>query len=115
MRELDLEIEQLLSKAEKADSAPLEGCLSIPEEVQRRIERKARLAHHPRRILRIPGPSLVDPRASHIDLLDRIHHEMHQVIRPHPFPQIRGREHRGIVIDVHEARRHAPFNSFLPL
>ena len=44
MRELDLEIEELVGKAEKADSAPLEDGLSIPEEVQRRTERKARLA-----------------------------------------------------------------------
>jgi transposase len=44
MRALDLEIEELLQKAEKADSAPLEDGLSIPEEVQRRAERKAKLA-----------------------------------------------------------------------
>jgi transposase len=44
MRELDLEIEQLLRKAENADSTPLDDGLSIPEEVQRRQERKAQLA-----------------------------------------------------------------------
>jgi hypothetical protein len=44
MRELDLEIEELLHKAEEADSTPLEDGLSIPEEVQRRQERKALLA-----------------------------------------------------------------------
>jgi transposase len=44
MRELDLEIEQLLRKAEDADSTPLDDGLSIPEEVQRRQERKAQLA-----------------------------------------------------------------------
>jgi hypothetical protein len=43
MRELDLEIEQLLRKAEDADSTPLDDGLSIPEEVQRRQERKAQL------------------------------------------------------------------------
>jgi len=43
MRELDLEIEELLHKAEEADSTPLEDGLSIPEEVQRRQERKALL------------------------------------------------------------------------
>lgn len=36
MRELDLEIGELLAKAEEADSTPLEDGLSIPEEVQRR-------------------------------------------------------------------------------
>lgn len=44
MRELDLEIKELLAKAEEADSTPLEDGLSIPEEVQRRQERKALLA-----------------------------------------------------------------------
>ena len=44
MRELDLEIEELLRKAEDADSTPLEDGLSIPEEVQRRQQRKAQLA-----------------------------------------------------------------------
>lgn len=44
MRELDLEIDELLKKADAADSAPLEDGLSIPEQVQRRQERKAQLA-----------------------------------------------------------------------
>ena len=44
MQELDLEIEELLRKAEDADSTPLDDGLSIPEEVQRRQERKAQLA-----------------------------------------------------------------------
>ena len=44
MQELDLEIEKLIAKAEKADSTPLEDGLSIPQEIQRRQERKAKLA-----------------------------------------------------------------------
>lgn len=44
MQELDLEIEELLRKAEDADSTPLDDGLSIPEEVQRRQERRAQLA-----------------------------------------------------------------------
>ena len=44
MEELDLEIEELLRKAENADSTPLGDGLSIPAEVQRRQERKAKLA-----------------------------------------------------------------------
>lgn len=44
MQQLDLEIAELLKKAEEADSTPLEDGLSIPEEVQRRQERKAMLA-----------------------------------------------------------------------
>jgi transposase len=44
LRQLDLEVAELLKKAEDADSTPLEDGLSIPEEVQRRQERKAMLA-----------------------------------------------------------------------
>jgi transposase len=44
MQELDLEIEELLRKAEDADSTPLDDGLSIPAEVQRRQERQAQLA-----------------------------------------------------------------------
>jgi hypothetical protein len=44
MQELDLEIQEMLRKAEEADSTPLEDGLSTPEEVQRRQERKAQLA-----------------------------------------------------------------------
>ena len=44
MRECDLEIAELMAKAETADSTPLEDGLSIPEEICRRQERKARLA-----------------------------------------------------------------------
>ena len=41
---MDLEIEEFLRKAENADSTPLGDGLSIPAEVQRRQERKAKLA-----------------------------------------------------------------------
>ena len=44
MRELDLEIAELMKKAEQADATPLDDGLSIPEELQRRAERKAKLA-----------------------------------------------------------------------
>lgn len=44
MQELDLEIGELLVKAEQADSTPLDDGLSIPEEVERRVQRKAMLA-----------------------------------------------------------------------
>ena len=44
MRQMDLEIAELLRKAEAADATPLEDGLSIPEEIRRRQERKARLA-----------------------------------------------------------------------
>src|ERR1039458_7803163 len=44
MRELDLEIAELMKKAEAADATPLDDGLSIPEELQRRVQRKAKLA-----------------------------------------------------------------------
>jgi transposase len=44
MRELDLEIAELMKKAEAADATPLDDGLSIPGELQRRAERKAKLA-----------------------------------------------------------------------
>ena len=44
MQRLDLEIEALLAKAEQADRVPLAEGLSIPEEIQRRQERKSKLA-----------------------------------------------------------------------
>jgi len=43
MRQLDLEVAQLLRKAEEADATPLADGLTIPAEVQRRQERKAQL------------------------------------------------------------------------
>lgn len=43
MRELDLEVAELLKKAEDADSTPLEDGLTVPKEIARREERKAKL------------------------------------------------------------------------
>jgi transposase len=44
IEQLELEVKALLAKAEQADSTPLEQGLTIPQEVQRRQERKAKLA-----------------------------------------------------------------------
>ena len=44
IQQLDVEVQELLAKAEQADSTPLEDGLTIPEEIQRRQERKAKLA-----------------------------------------------------------------------
>jgi transposase len=41
--QLDLEVKELLAKAEQADSTPLQDGLSIPQEITRRQERKAAL------------------------------------------------------------------------
>jgi transposase len=42
--QLELEVQQLLVKAEQADATPLQDGLTIPEEITRRQERKAALA-----------------------------------------------------------------------
>ena len=44
IEQLELEVQELMAKAEQADSTPLEDGLSIPAEIQRRQERKAKLA-----------------------------------------------------------------------
>jgi transposase len=44
LRELDLEIAELMAKAEQADATPLQDGLTIPDEIERRAERKAKLA-----------------------------------------------------------------------
>jgi transposase len=44
IQELELEVQQLLAKAEQADATPLQEGLTIPEEIVRRQERKAALA-----------------------------------------------------------------------
>lgn len=44
MRQLDLEVAELLAKAEQADATPLQDGLSVPDEVARRQTRKAKLA-----------------------------------------------------------------------
>jgi transposase len=44
LQQLELEVEELLAKAEQADATPLEDGLSIPEEMERRQQRKAKLA-----------------------------------------------------------------------
>jgi transposase len=43
IEQLELEVQQLVAKAEQADSAPLQDGLTIPEEIARRQERKAAL------------------------------------------------------------------------
>jgi len=44
IEQLELEVEQLLAKAEQADSTPLQDGLTLPDEITRRQERKAALA-----------------------------------------------------------------------
>lgn len=44
MQQLELEIAQLVAKAEEADATPLADGLSIPQEIERRQQRKAKLA-----------------------------------------------------------------------
>jgi hypothetical protein len=50
VEQLELEVRQLMAKAEQADATPLEDGLTIPEEIVRRQERKAALAQARREI-----------------------------------------------------------------
>jgi transposase len=50
IEQLEMEVAQLLSKAEQADSTPLEEGLTIPDEIVRRQDRKAKLAQARREI-----------------------------------------------------------------
>ena len=59
MEELDLEVAQLMEKAEAADSTPLQDGLTIPDEIVRRQERKAQLA-----IARAPIEARAQARAA---------------------------------------------------
>ena len=43
IEQLELEIAELMGKAEKSDSAPLEDGLTLPDEIKRRVDRKASL------------------------------------------------------------------------
>jgi len=45
IRQLELEVEELMKKAEEADNRPLEDGLSVPEEIARREDRMKRLRH----------------------------------------------------------------------
>ena len=44
IEQLELEVQQLLAKAEQADATPLQDGLTLPEEISRRQERRAALA-----------------------------------------------------------------------
>jgi hypothetical protein len=50
IQQLELEVQQLLAKAEQADSTPLQDGLSLPAEITRRQERRAALAQARARI-----------------------------------------------------------------
>jgi len=50
IEQLELEVQQLVAKAEQADATPLQGGLTIPEEITRRAERKTALAQARARI-----------------------------------------------------------------
>jgi len=68
--------------------------------------------HHPRRILRTAAALLVDARRAHVELLDGIENERHQMIRRHPLPQIGRQQHRGVSVDHYKAGSHASQTHF---
>jgi transposase len=64
--ELELEVQQLVAKAEAADSTPLQDGLTIPEEITRRQERKAALAK---------ARTEIEARAQARCAVERVEHE----------------------------------------
>lgn len=71
LRELDLEIAELMAKAEQADATPLQDGLGIPAEIQRRQERKAKLARAKAEIEARAHARFVAAQAEHAEKLAR--------------------------------------------
>jgi transposase len=71
LRELDLEIAELMTKAEQADATPLHDGLTIPDEIQRRQERKAKLARAKAEIEARAHARFVAEQAEHAEKLAR--------------------------------------------
>jgi len=69
LRELDLEIAELVAKAEQADATPLQDGLSIPVEIARRKERKAKLAQAKAEIEARAHARLVSEQATYSEKL----------------------------------------------
>src|ERR1700744_969013 len=72
LQELELEIAQLLAKAEQADSTPLEDGLSVPQEIERRHLRKAKL---------VQARAEMEARAAVRLAAERAEYERHQATR----------------------------------
>jgi transposase len=71
LRELDLEIAELMAKAEQADATPLQDGLSLPGEIQRRQERKAKLARAKAEIEARADARFAAEQAEHAEKLAR--------------------------------------------
>lgn len=71
LRELDLEIAELMAKAEQADATPLQDGLTIPDEIQRRAERKAKLARAKAEIEARAHARFVAEQADHAENIAR--------------------------------------------
>lgn len=71
LRELDLEIAELMAKAEQADATPLQDGLTIPDELQRRQERKAKLARAKAEIEARAHARFVAEQAEHVEKIAR--------------------------------------------
>ncbi len=71
LRELDLEIAELMAKAEQVDARPLQDGLTYPDEVQLRQERKAKLALAKAEIEARAHARFVAERAEHAEQVAR--------------------------------------------
>lgn len=84
MARLELEVQQLLAKAEQADATPLQDGLSIPGEIVRRQERKAALAR---------ARAQIEARAQARYAAERAEHERKMAAREER--EDRGKKTRG--------------------
>jgi len=89
MTQLDLEVEQLVAKAEQADATPLAEGLTIPEEIVRRQARQAALAQ---------ARAEIETRAQARHAAELVEHEQKLAER-------RARQERGEKVGARRRRR----------
>ena len=70
--------------------------------------------HHPGVILRRAGAAMVHLEGAQIDAFDRLDHEMRQIIRRDPVPQIGRKQKRLVPITVHEVAHPAILREIQP-
>lgn len=73
----------------------------------RRVAVNQQPQHHGGWVLGVTGAALVGARTAQIQSFDRIHDEVHHVIRGHPVAQVGRQQQRGVVVNVDETGGHA--------
>lgn len=95
-------------RAEQPDRDVLvSGALDFPAgEEARGVAVDKQAEHQARRILRIAGAALVDPRPVQVEFADGVHDEVDKMIGRHPLAQVRRQQQRRVVVNVDEAGGH---------